>query len=156
MRARPSRARRQSSNRRRTVASTGETGSVFLVIVVSSSPSSRATDDDTRHGQVSSRRLAGSSHWMPLGRGLMRGDFQLEGGRKLPRGFLSDKLVVSPGYLRTMGIRLLSGRDFTERDRAEPGVVLISQSVARRLWPGEEAVGKRIAEPEHPKPEDWL
>jgi putative ABC transport system permease protein len=99
---------------------------------------------------------AGAVNWMPLGRGLIRGDFQLEGGRKLPRGFLADKLVVSPGYLRTMGIRLISGRDFTERDTSAPGVVLVSQSVARRLWPGEEAVGKRIAEQDHPKPEDWL
>jgi putative ABC transport system permease protein len=100
---------------------------------------------------------AGAVNWMPLGRGLMRGDFQLEGGRKLPRGLLADKLVVSPGYLRTMGIRLLSGRDFSERDNAAAhGVVLISQSVARRLWPGEDAVGKRIAEQDHPKPEDWL
>src|SRR5262249_11588053 len=36
------------------------------------------------------------------------------------------------------------------------GVVLVSQAVARRLWPGEEAIGKRIAEQDHPKPEDWL
>src|SRR2546422_3206622 len=40
MGARPSRARRQRSNRRRTLSSAGETGSIFLVIVVSSSPSS--------------------------------------------------------------------------------------------------------------------
>jgi putative ABC transport system permease protein len=43
------------------------------------------------------------------------------------------------------------------RDNASgPGVVIVSQSVARRLWPGEDAIGKRVTEENHPKPEDWL
>jgi putative ABC transport system permease protein len=54
--------------------------------------------------------------------------------------------VVSPGYFSTMGIPLLRGRVFTEQDKAESsGVVIISETTARRLWPGEDLIGKRIA-----------
>ncbi|MGA8027168.1 MAG: FtsX-like permease family protein [Bryobacteraceae bacterium] len=83
-------------------------------------------------------------NWIPFGVGLVRGDFQLEDGRHLPPGFLVDKPAVSPGYFRTMGIPLLSGRGFTERDNSSAhGVVIVSDSVARRLWPGGDAIGKR-------------
>ncbi len=55
--------------------------------------------------------------------------------------------VVSPGYFSTMGIRLLRGRLFTARDTASsPGVAVISETAARRLWPGREAVGQRLRE----------
>ena len=100
---------------------------------------------------------SGAVNWMPLGRNLIRGDFQLEGGRQLPSRYVVDKLAVSPGYLRTMGIRLMSGRDFEERDdAAAAGVAIVSQSVARALWPGEDAIGKRIAMDSQPQPSDWL
>ena len=99
----------------------------------------------------------GSVNWIPLRPEFARGDFQLEDGRRLPSGFLVDKPVVSIGYFRTMGIRLLTGRDFTERDNASaPAVVIISESVARRLWPAGDATGKRISMEDHPKPGDWL
>jgi len=53
--------------------------------------------------------------------------------------------VVGPGYFRTLGIPLIAGRDFTELDGAgAPGVVVVNQSMARRFWPSENPVGKRI------------
>jgi putative ABC transport system permease protein len=53
--------------------------------------------------------------------------------------------VVCPGLLKTLGIPLLAGRDFTNRDVVgAPGVVLINDAMARALWPGEAAVGKRF------------
>jgi putative ABC transport system permease protein len=53
--------------------------------------------------------------------------------------------VVFPGYFRTMRVPLVAGRDFDPRDNgAAPGVVVINQSMARRYWPGEQAIGKRI------------
>jgi putative ABC transport system permease protein len=53
--------------------------------------------------------------------------------------------LISPGYLRTLRIALRRGRDFTAADALDrPAVVLISESMARRFWPGEEPLGKRL------------
>lgn len=53
--------------------------------------------------------------------------------------------AISADYFRTMGIRLLAGRDFTAADTAKgAGVVIIDDSTARRHWPSGDAVGKRI------------
>jgi len=62
---------------------------------------------------------------------------------------------VSPGYLRTMGIALLAGRDFTDADDNPAGsrVALINEQFARNFWPNQEAVGKqftRSSEPAQP------
>jgi predicted permease len=65
--------------------------------------------------------------------------------------------IVSPGYLKTMSIPLLRGREITEQDtETSPNVVLISETMARRYWPGEDVVGKRIAVGRIRKPEDWI
>jgi putative ABC transport system permease protein len=94
--------------------------------------------------------------YLPFGWGV-RGRFQLEDGRRLADSYRVDKPVVSADYFRTMGIRLLSGREFNERDNSTaPGVVILSESVARRLWPAGDALGKRISMEDHPKPGDWL
>ena len=53
--------------------------------------------------------------------------------------------VITPGYFRTMGIQLRAGRDLTEQDNAEaPRVALINQTLAKKYWPGEDVIGKRI------------
>ena len=56
-----------------------------------------------------------------------------------------DYLVISPDYFRGMGIRLLSGRAFTERDDAgAPPVVIVNQAMARVFWPGRNPVGEFV------------
>jgi putative ABC transport system permease protein len=52
---------------------------------------------------------------------------------------------VNAGYLTTLGIRVLEGRNFSETDRAasEP-VALVSETLARRLWPTGSAIGQRL------------
>lgn len=56
-----------------------------------------------------------------------------------------DVRISSTGYLRAMRIPLLRGRDFNESDTADrPGVILVSDAMAKRFWPGEDAVGKRL------------
>ena len=53
--------------------------------------------------------------------------------------------VICPNYFRTMGIKLISGREFTERDSLNaPGVIVINEALARLYWPNEDPVGKRI------------
>ncbi|MCI0486525.1 MAG: ABC transporter permease [Blastocatellia bacterium] len=52
---------------------------------------------------------------------------------------------VSPGYFRTLGIRLLAGRELTDHETADsPGVVIINEAMARRYFPDEDPVGKRL------------
>lgn len=54
-------------------------------------------------------------------------------------------LVTTPGYLASTGIQLLAGREFTEDDgRSGDRVVIVNQSLARDLWPGENPVGREI------------
>jgi putative ABC transport system permease protein len=53
--------------------------------------------------------------------------------------------AVSPDYFKTMGIPLIRGRAFTERDDEKaPVVAIISETMARRYWPNEDAVGRRL------------
>lgn len=53
--------------------------------------------------------------------------------------------IVSPGYLETLGVTLVRGRTFTKADRAgaEP-VAIVSEELARRGWPGEDPLGRRV------------
>jgi predicted permease len=63
-----------------------------------------------------------------------------------PGGVGASRFSVSPGYFRAMGMSLLAGRDFDERDTiAMPRVAIVSESIARRLWPGRDAVGRFVA-----------
>ncbi len=53
--------------------------------------------------------------------------------------------VITPGYLATVGLPLLQGRDFTEDDGGKGAhVVLVNQSAARKLWRGADPIGKRM------------
>jgi predicted permease len=54
--------------------------------------------------------------------------------------------VVTPGWFRAMRVPLVRGRDLTERDSgAAPMVAIVSESLAARFWPGESALGRRLA-----------
>jgi putative ABC transport system permease protein len=55
---------------------------------------------------------------------------------------------VTPGYFQAMDIPVLRGRSFGEADTARaPRAVIVSDSLARRLWPGQDAIGKRLFVP---------
>ncbi len=64
---------------------------------------------------------------------------------------------VLPGFVRTIGLRLLQGRDLTADDRAdsEP-VALITESAAARWWPGENPLGRRFKIGGDQSPYPWL
>jgi putative ABC transport system permease protein len=81
--------------------------------------------------------------------------FIVEGRPLPPTGAEPGRDVngVSPGYFATMGIVLKEGRDFTREDLQGPTRTIVSESMARHYWPGESAIGKRIAHPLSPT--DW-
>jgi len=68
-------------------------------------------------------------------------------GKPVPTGQapMADYRAITVGYFRAIGIRLLKGRDFTERDNADaPDAVIVNEELARRSWPGEDPIGKRL------------
>jgi putative ABC transport system permease protein len=61
---------------------------------------------------------------------------------------------VTPGYLRAMRIPILRGRGIDDGDRADAlPIAVVSQSLARRFWPNEDPLGKRIG---YPYPSPWI
>jgi putative ABC transport system permease protein len=90
---------------------------------------------------------AGGINHLPLAGDLWSRDFAIEGRPKSRPGESpwADYRMVTPGYLETMRLRLLSGRAITDADDTRaPAVVMISERAARDFWPGESAIGKRI------------
>lgn len=54
--------------------------------------------------------------------------------------------LVGQNYFQTMGIPIVRGRDFSSQDtRESPGVIIINETTARRLWPTEDPIGKRLS-----------
>ena len=71
------------------------------------------------------------------------------GSRSPPRASSRNPILnweaATPDYFRAMDIRLLQGRLFDERDTAKsPLVVIVGQSLAARLWPGQDPIGRRM------------
>jgi putative ABC transport system permease protein len=68
---------------------------------------------------------------------------------------LLSYIPTQPTYFRTMGLRIRRGREFSVQDRdGSPLVVVVSEAVARRTWPGADPIGKRLklGPPEVPGP----
>src|SRR5215207_3613719 len=89
----------------------------------------------------------GSTTTVPLTGGGSKQPFTVEGRPAPPVSEqpLAQTRYVSPDYFRAMGIPLKQGRAFEDRDReGSPQVVIISEAMARRFWPGENPVGQRL------------
>jgi predicted permease len=90
---------------------------------------------------------AGMIQLLPLQNSGWNGDFTIDGrppeqpGRKPT----AEYREISPGYFQTMGIPILKGRDLSIEDSADaPHVVLINDTLAKRYFPGEDPIGRRI------------
>ncbi len=116
--------------------------------------------------QVPGVRNVGATSGLPMAGGLPDGTFLLMSQNDLPktpandealsrlfdelfkqkeRGGSADFGVATEGYFQTLGIPLLRGRMFDQRDTADsPHVALISDSLARTRWPGQDAIGHTI------------
>src|SRR5271169_1222773 len=90
---------------------------------------------------------AAAASQIPLAGNMDRYGFHVEG--KMHANPEEDpsaqRYCITPGFLETMRIPLLRGRDISLADRATaPQVLLVSETTARRMWPGEDPIGKRV------------
>jgi putative ABC transport system permease protein len=87
----------------------------------------------------------GASSVIALRGATWTGDFTIEG--RAADDYERDirHSSITAGYFRTMGIRLLHGRTFDERDRADrPGTTIVNDSLVRKFFRGEHPVGRRV------------
>jgi putative ABC transport system permease protein len=97
--------------------------------------------------QLPGVRSASADAYLPFTGGIAGTGVDVEGRPPLPAAEQPevDVAVVEPHFFETLGIPLLSGRSFTDREAHEVDhTVVISQSMARKLWPNEDPVGKRV------------
>jgi putative ABC transport system permease protein len=92
-------------------------------------------------------KVAGLINIRPLGGKAAESFYTVEGddptGERLTA--LAAYRIATPGYFEAMGVRLLQGSAFDEtHQRTAPPVVIIDETLARKNWPGENAVGKRL------------
>jgi putative ABC transport system permease protein len=77
-----------------------------------------------------------------IGTSFYRTDQPTPGAGEAPT---TDVRPVTPGFFRTMGIPHVTGRDFTDSDRNDsPAVAIVNETMARRHFPGEQPIGKRL------------
>ncbi|HEV8483081.1 MAG TPA: FtsX-like permease family protein, partial [Blastocatellia bacterium] len=68
----------------------------------------------------------------------------------------ADSRIVTPGYFSSMGVRFIEGRDFTDQDRdGAKKVLIVNETLSRKLWSGESAVGKLLNLGDTNQPEWW-
>jgi predicted permease len=97
--------------------------------------------------QLPSVVSAGATTALPFGAGGSRASFQIEGrANPGPTPNRAQIRVVTPGYLETLRVPLVRGRliDDRDRDRTQP-VAVVNNETARRYWPGEDPLGRRIS-----------
>jgi putative ABC transport system permease protein len=100
----------------------------------------------TRLQSLPGVRSAGSVIPLPLSGDLFRISFETE-GRPVAKGDLpsADFFSVSNDYFTTLGVPLMKGREFSERDGEKaPGVIIVNQAFAKKFFPNEDPIGKRI------------
>jgi putative ABC transport system permease protein len=99
-------------------------------------------------GELPGVESAGISTSVPMSGSNASGSFSIEGrvvqpGEMAPWG---NRWFAGSTYFETMGIPLRSGRYFTDRDVVgSPPVAIIDETLARKFWPDEDPIGKRIA-----------
>ncbi len=89
---------------------------------------------------------AAAAHVMPLSFAGSRTSIQIAGYTPKPNEDMQMNFVrITPSYFATMGIPLLQGRAFDDRDRAgQPEGIIVNETMARTFWPGGHAVGKFV------------
>ncbi|TCK69692.1 ABC transporter permease [Acidipila rosea] len=99
-----------------------------------------------RASMIPGVQAAGISDNLPMSRNRSWG-IAAKGAQNPTRADFVDAFVyvVSPGYLKAMGMRLIQGRDISWDDIVNNrNVVILNQKVARRLWPGQSPIGRIV------------
>jgi putative ABC transport system permease protein len=82
---------------------------------------------------------------LPLGGSNVMLGITIEGSAQPEAPASIDRRVATPEYFRTLGIPVVKGRGFTDSDRTgAPGVAVINQTMARRFWPNDDPIGRRV------------
>ena len=92
-------------------------------------------------------QAVGAINTLPLGRGPQAG-FRIEGRPLVPASQLqgANNRIITPDYFRVLGIPLVQGRAFDDRDQSNTtDVLIINQTLARQNFPNEDPIGKRIS-----------
>ena len=91
-------------------------------------------------------KAAGAINFLPLNGLASSSSFKVEGRPEPAVGELpgTEVRVITPNYFTAMGIPLLKGRVFDEHDGADSRVLVINETMARRFFPNENPIGKRI------------
>jgi predicted permease len=109
--------------------------------------------------QLPGVETAGYTIVLPLSGSNTDSSFSIEGrmlGKNEP-GPDEELRIITPDYFRVLKTPLLRGRFFAESDNAgAPGVVIINETLARKYWPNEDALGKRITFDDPRKDPKWL
>ena len=90
---------------------------------------------------------AAAASQIPLGGNIDRYGFHPEGkinaNPELDES--AERYCITPGFITTLRIPLLRGRDIAPADTADaPGVILVNETTARRIWPGKDPIGKHV------------
>ena len=94
---------------------------------------------------------------IPLSGNNRNGGFRKEGAAAEEKPFWPNVTRVSPGHFATLGIPLRAGRDFQGGDSASsPRVAIVNETLARRLWPEESPLGKRVQAAGSEAPGPWV
>ena len=100
----------------------------------------------------------GATSVLPFGERWSTASFEVE-GYEVPKGQPSpwgDWRAVTPGFLPTLKVPLLRGRQFTEQDGPNsPRVVIVDEELAQRYWPNQDPIGKRITYGDPNDPTRW-
>lgn len=128
-------------------------------------PGTASTDGQTaelyqeivrRVGQLPGVQSVGFTSLLPAQCDCSTDSIQVIGKPKLTGENEVDERHISPGYLPTIGARLMRGRLFTEADDASmPGMAIINASLARKYFPNENPIGQRFSNTEGGRPSVW-
>ncbi len=95
---------------------------------------------------------AGVTNSVPFGGNYNDGVILAHGYQMVPGESLisPSNVVASDGYFEAMNIQLVEGRGFDERDGERPRTIIVDDRLARKFWPNESAIGKRMHRPQDP------